>query len=446
MLLSVSPEDHDPALHRRNPNPMKRSDLSPDQLRVYESMLDWVRTPSSPLLTIGGYGGTGKSTILGLFAAETDLRVAYICFTGRASSVLQRKLQTCGVSTTNRVCTDDDTKLNGPWSHLFYSHGSAEADKPFSGTIHRLLYRPFIDSVTEELLGWEKRLELDRNYDLVVIDEASMCDARIVEDIQKHGVRIMAVGDHGQLPPVMSEGSLVSRPMLRLEKIHRQAEGSPIIQLSRILREEGRLARELADGQQLRFGSTKDILRPSLATMLTQHRLDAAVLCWRNATRVHVNRTVREHLGYAGKPPQAGEPLIALRNYPPIYNGMRGLLTAEATSPYKDEWWLMQAKIEFPDEGIPEGQHDICRDQFHRSRPFESLDELKAAGMKVHTMGQAGKLFDFGYSMTVHKSQGSQFKHAVVMVDWKQDYSNENTRRLAYTSITRASEKLSVLT
>lgn len=43
-------------------------------------------------------------------------------------------------------------------------------------------------------------------------------------------------------------------------------------------------------------------------------------------------------------------------------------------------------------------------------------------------------------------SQGSQFKHAVVMVDWKQDYSNENTRRLAYTAATRASEKLTVLT
>jgi len=244
----------------------------------------------------------------------------------------------------------------------------------------------------------------------------------------------------------MSEGSLVTRPMLRLEKIHRQAEGSPIIQLSRVLREEGRLASELADGVHLRFGSKSDILHPRLAAMLTENKLGAAVLCWRNATRVHVNRTVRSQLGFSGKPPQAGEPLIALRNYPPIYNGMRGLLTAEATSPYKDEWWLMRAKIEFPDEGLPETEHDICRDQFHRPRPFESLDEMKAAGMNVHSMGAGGRLADFGYAMTVHKSQGSQFKHAVVVVDWRQDYSNDNTRRLAYTAITRASERLTVLT
>src|SRR6185369_4518762 len=173
--------------------------------------------------------------------------------------------------------------------------------------------------------------------------------------------------------------------------------------------------------------------------------LDAAVLCWRNATRVHVNRTVRGHLGFAGKPPQAGEPLIALRNHAPVFNGMRGLLTEAATSPYQEEFWLMRAKIEFPDEGLPEATYEICRDQFHRARPFESVDELERAGIKVHTMGSAGRLYDFGYAMTIHKSQGSQFKHAVVVVDWKQDYSQENTRRLAYTAVTRASERLTVL-
>jgi exodeoxyribonuclease V len=425
---------------------ISRSELSPDQRCVYESMLDWINTPSSSLLTVGGVAGSGKSTLLGVFANEmTHLRVAYICFTGRASSILGRKLDISGVQTTNRSCTDDESKLTGYWGHLFYSPESQEAKRPFCGTIHRLLYRPFIDSVTEELLGWEKRLELDRNYDLVVIDEASMVDAKIIADLQTHGVRIMAVGDHGQLPPVMSEGSLVSRPMLRLEKIHRQAEGSPIIQLSRVLREEGRLARELADGNALQFGSKSDITHPRLAEMLTENKLNAAVLCWRNATRVHVNRTVRGQLGFAGKPPQAGEPVIALRNYPPVYNGMRGLLTEAATSPYKDEWWLMRAKVGFPDEEILATEHDVCRDQFHRERPFDSVEDLKKSGIDVHSMSEAGRLFDFGYCMTVHKSQGSQFKHVVVIADWRQDYSQENTRRLAYTAVTRAAEKITVL-
>ena len=409
-------------------------------------MLDWAEGDRGNLLTVGGYAGTGKSTLLGLFAAEVGLKIAYVCFTGRASSVLNRKFSAAGVEVTTRAQTDDDRKLDGDFGHLFYSPGDEEAKLPFCGTIHRLLYRPFIDDKTEELLGWQRRDELDREYDLVVIDEASMVDARILADIRQHDVRVIAVGDHGQLPPVMGEGSLMANPMLRLEKIHRQAEGSPIIQLSRILREEGRLARELADGDQLRFLSSRDITHPSLAAMLSKEKLDAAVLCWRNATRVHINRTVRGHLGYAGKPPQVGEPLIALKNYPPIYNGMRGLVTEEATTADPEEWWRLRTRIEFPDEGLPDQGIEICRDQFHRARPFDSVDELKTAGMKVYSMGQAGKLADFGYAMTVHKSQGSQFKHAVVMVDWRQDYSNENNRRLAYTAITRASEKLSVMT
>lgn len=389
---------------------------------------------------------SGKSTLLGLFAHEmSHLKVAYVCFTGRASSILGRKLNDGGIATTSRACTDDANKLAGYWSHMFYAPGSAEAKRPFCGTIHRLLYRPFIDSVTEELLGWEKRVELDRNYDFVVLDEASMISAEVASDIAAHGVRILAVGDHGQLPPVMSDGSLVSRPMLRLEKIHRQAEGSPIIQLSRAIREEGRMATELADGDRLRFGVRQDMTHPNLAKLLAENKLEAAVLCWKNATRVHLNRTVRGHLGYAGKPPQVGEPVVALKNHPPIFNGMRGLVTEGGTFPFKEEFWLMKMKAEFPDDGIPETELEVCRDQFHRARPFESVEELEKAKIKVHSMGAAGRLYDFAYAMTVHKFQGSSVKHAVVIADWAPNYSVDNTRRLAYTAVTRASEKLSVL-
>lgn len=382
---------------------LSRSDLSPDQLKVYQSMLDWVRTPASNLLTVGGYAGTGKSTLLGLFAAEhIGMKIAYVSFTGRASSIVGKKLAACGVSTTNKALDETGEKVDGPWGHLFYAPGSADAKKPFCGTIHRLLYRPYINGVTEELMGWDKRMELDRGYQLIVIDEGSMVSAEVITDMLQHGVRIMLVGDHGQLPPVMGDGSLMMKPTLRLEKIHRQAEGSPIIKLSRVLREEGRLDQSLADGDKLRFGQRADMAHPRLAQLLQENRLEAAVLCWKNATRVHVNRTVREHLGFAGKTPQAGEPLIALKNHPPVFNGMRGFLTKDTDQPY-DEFWLMRAHIEFPDEGLPEKQVSVCRDQFHRARPFESVDELKAAGMRAYSMSDAGRLYDFGYCMTVHK-------------------------------------------
>jgi exodeoxyribonuclease-5 len=426
--------------------PLTRADLSPDQRSVYESMLDWIGSRRGDLLTIGGVAGSGKSTLLGLFASETNLRVAYICFTGRASSVLGRKLRAADVLTTNRSQADDERRLTGRWGHLFYSPFSDEASRPFCGTIHRLVYRAVIDNVTEELLGWTEREQLDRGYDLIVLDEASMVDSKLIRSIARHGVRVIAVGDHGQLPPVMGDGSLMLNPQLKLEKIHRQAEGSPIIRLSRSIREEGRLDRSLADGDRLVFGSLNDLRRRVLPKVVGSPRLDTAFLCWRNQTRVETNRTAREYLGYAGMPPQAGEPVICLRNYPPIYNGMRGLMVESATSPYPQSWWLLRARVEFPDEGIEPTDYEICRDQFHRHETFRSVEDLNAKGIKVHSMGDAGRLFDFGYTLTVHKAQGSSFPHAVVIADWRQNYEDERTRRLAYTAVTRASERLTVLT
>jgi exodeoxyribonuclease-5 len=424
--------------------PLTRADLSPDQRRVYESIVDWSTNPSG-VLTVGGYAGCGKTTLLGLFAAETRLKVAYICYTGRASSVLGRKLHAAGVQTTSRAQADDERRLTGRWGHMFFGPFDAEAQLPFCGTIHRLLYRAVIDNVSEELLGWSKREKLDRPYDIIVIDESSMVDSEIVSDILYHRVPVLAVGDHGQLPPVAGNGSLIMNPCLRLEKIHRQAEGSPIIQLSRVIREEARLDRSLADGRQLVFGSTRD-LRRTLVDISSTPALDVAFLCYRNQTREHINRTTREYKGYAGLPPQAGEPIVCLRNYPPVYNGMRGVMVSQATYPYPDDWWIMNARVEFPDEGVPAADYEICRDQFFRHKTFKSIDELKEKGIKVYSMGDAGKLMDFGHALTVHKSQGSQFQHAIVYADWRHDYSVEFTRRLAYTAVTRAAEKLTVLT
>jgi len=382
--------------------------------------------------------------LLGLFASEMrHLKIAYISFTGRASSVLARKLHAAGVQTTSRMQGNTDKQLSGRWSHLFYSPMSQEASRPFCGTIHRLILRPLINFKTEVLYGWDEREELDRRYDLIVIDEASMVEAQMVSRIMKHDVRVLAVGDHGQLQPVMGVGSLMKSPDLKLEKIHRQAEGSPIIRLSRSIRENGKMDRSFADGKHLVFANASDLRKKILPEIAGVAPLDVAVLCWRNQTRVHVNRTMREYLGFAGKPPQKGEPVVCLKNYPPIFNGMRGLVAEDVTG--LDDWWVLRARIGFPDEDIADENYEVCRDQFHRHETLKSIDELKKLGIPGDAMSKAGKLFDFSYAMTIHKFQGSQVPHAIVQVDWPQNYGDENMRRLAYSSVTRASERLTVL-
>ena len=59
-------------------------DLSADQLSAYNDVLSWIRHPTEKPLTLGGYAGTGKSTLVSLVARQVDLP-AFCAYTGKAS-------------------------------------------------------------------------------------------------------------------------------------------------------------------------------------------------------------------------------------------------------------------------------------------------------------------------------------------------------------------------
>jgi len=379
---------------------------------------------------------SGKSTLLGVLASTWDLQVAFCSFTGRASSILERKLKACGVKTTSAPFMDPEKMAKSRFAHLFSSDPSAS----YCGTIHRLLYRPVINS-RDELVGFAKRDRLDRDYDLVVIDEASMVGDDMLEDLRRHGVPILAVGDHGQLPPVQASGSLMQDPDLRLEKIHRQAAGSPIIQLAHWIREGNR------------FGSFKGwdknvrkLSKTKVDEVLTDDAvggLSRGILCWTNKNRCILNSKARRALGRKGKP-SAGEILIALKNDPPVFNGMRGVLVSDVEKGSRE--WTMRGKIEFPDEGLAPASYEMAVMQFMRERTLGNVDEVNEEfGLNLHSAKDLSGLFDFGYCLTTHKSQGSQFDHAIVYCDMPEK-GDEMTRRYYYTAVTRASRSLSVLT
>lgn len=400
---------------------LTRADLSDDQREVYEQIVDWTTDPIgkffdafAPVLTVGGLAGTGKTTLLGVFAAETKKRVAYAAFTGRAASVLSRKLCAAGV------------------------------EHPIVTTLHQLLYMPVVDPKTEEILGWKKRVKLPE-VDLIVIDEASMVSGRMLDDIRALGRPILAVGDHGQLPPVMDSGDLMKNPDLRLERIHRQAEGSPIIRFAHAIRETGRLDRRFVDGdviQMKRRDACEDIVRMAYVAAHDDNEspLTIGLLCYTNEKRIHLNAYARKALGFKGVP-NAGEVVICLRNVAPHFNGMRGVLTTSGVL----DGWKVKASIEFPEEGLPSLPIEMYAGQFNQRETLKSIEQARARGIHVDKMAELGELFDFGFSLTVHKSQGSAFQHVVGFIDREVSPSSEEWRRWAYTLVTRASERLTIL-
>jgi exodeoxyribonuclease-5 len=270
-------------------------------------------------------------------------------------------------------------------------------------------------------------------FDLIVIDEASMVGDTIFEDLKSYGIPIAAVGDHGQLPPIASKYNLMEHPMVRLEKIHRQAEGNPIIHWSMLARQGEKIPFEyLTDGRG--HGALKTQTSPmELLKVHAVHVLDYMVLCGINRTRVELNKGVRLMLGRVASL-EIGEKVICLKNnrHEKIFNGMVGRITKiEALG--QD---FYQVAVKFDLMGF-EWSGQIFKDQFNQE--YTVKDHPKYGYEDI------GNLFDFGYAMTVHKSQGSQAETVMLVEERMRSMTDDQFNRWLYTGITRASKNLIIV-
>ncbi len=397
---------------------MTEATLSNEQRQVYNAICYWYEhdTEAHPVLSMGGYAGTGKSTLVSVLAGKyVEERVAFCSYTGKATSVLRSKLTDAGVP-TNAV-----------------------------STVHSLMYHPLPDEMGG-IRGWKKREVL--NYDLIVVDEASMLDESLYNDLRSYGIPILAVGDHGQLPPVFGNFNLMEKPNLRLEKIHRQAENSPILALSEVVRRVGQIPRfeNSMELQLLKKDQLEEVL-DSLFSMPEVNHDDIGMLCYTNRTRGELNTMARRARWsregkYSEKVPTLGDQVICLRNVEAtIFNGMRGTLQrCEDTSELHYD-----ATVRFEDDGV-EVTGPTCKVQFGLEGTIRGFDDYEnLTNYKPFSWDAIGLLFDYGYALTVHKSQGSQFEHAIVMAETPQRMTLDEKRRWLYTAVTRCSKYLVVL-
>ena len=89
------------------------------------------------------------------------------------------------------------------------------------------------------ITGWKRR---EAPLDIGLVDEASMLDARQLDDLKEIFPTLVLFGDPAQLPPVKSEGNggmvfetLPAPARLELHRIHRQAADNPILDLAHAL-------------------------------------------------------------------------------------------------------------------------------------------------------------------------------------------------------------------
>jgi len=382
-----------------------------DQINALNSILTWYHNPSKPYLTLGGYAGTGKTSLLAglrqvLFKLNPKLTVAFCAFTGKASLVLEQTLTT---------------------------HQSRKPRDRIS-TIHSLIYAPIMDD-RGSILGWKTKSEL--KTDLIIVDEASMLDKQLWQDLLSFGVPILAVGDHGQLPPIRPGFNLMEKPDIRLEVIHRQAADNPIIHLSMLARKNGQIPfGKFGQGVRKlnRFDSqTGD----EVEQILSANYLESLILTGFNTSRMELNKQIRIFRGYETENPQPGDRVICLRNNlkKGLYNGMIGeiikIQSADKNASCKP---CFEAEINLENDNLKYAGN-ILKKQFNN--PISCSQELKGK--------DDYDLFDFGYALTVHKAQGSQAKKVVLFEERNRHMTDDDWRRWLYTGITRAEVELTII-
>lgn len=389
-------------------------ELSDDQTRALQQLITWVTKPTSRTITLGGYAGTGKTTLISILRREIlalfpDKIVAFAAFTGKASQVLRISLEV---------------------HHALFPQDSC-------GTIHKLIYLPSIDK-EGKLISWTRAPELEA--DLLIIDEASMITDTLWADLCSYGIPIIAIGDHGQLPPIGGNFNLLEKPDITLEQIHRQAEGNPILALALEARTEGKITPGTYAKQVRKFSHTVNDpseINDVIDHLFSNYHNDMLILCGRNKTRVQLNQAIRTKQGHESLEPESGEKLVCLKNIytqpsGPIYNGMTGFV--QHLGEDEDHWY--HAEIDFPDDNRTyDGR--LCKSQFNALALVENVEGVDHK--------QIGDRFDFGYALTVHKAQGSQAK-TVILFEERFEKADDNAwKRWLYTAVTRARENLYII-
>lgn len=402
------------------------------QAKALDAIASWLADPKAKqTFYLAGVAGSGKSTLVEYIVRDLNGKIIYMAPTGKAALVMRRK----GASTATTVhkaiylpAGDPPTKEQIERLREEIKRLYAVNDPGARVTADRLVEQLKRDEEEGKRKGPRFRLNLDselRYAKLGVVDEASMVDGRMGEDLESFDTKLLVIADPAQLPPIYGAGYFTSRdPDAFLDEIHRQALDSPILQLADLARN----GRSLPYGQ---IGEGVDVRRygdPSLEARALSAEM---ILVGRNRTRHACNTKIRRLLGRAGElAPVAGDRVICLRN-----NHELGLLngstwTVEGCSSDFDK---MTAKIEV--QSSEDHDRIECSTWLH---PFMAREEeLNNLPRRDH------QEFAFSWAITTHKSQGSAWNDVLVF-DESRQFGRDSHRHL-YTSITRAIRTLTVV-
>lgn len=362
---------------------------------------------------ISGFAGTGKSTLVRFIIDALNVNednVAYATFTGKAAEVLRKK------------------------------------GNPNAMTLHRLLY----DSIPRQGGGFIRIPKKALEYNIIVVDEASMVPKTMIDMLLAHKVYILFLGDPFQLPMIDKKEShdLLDKPHIFLDQVMRQAAESEIIQLTMKIRA----------GENIDYMQGSEVIILPKTQLVTGHLTWAdVILCATNKTRHTMNQQKRELLGFNGVL-QSGERVIIKRNYwddcdedgNALVNGTIGTVTNPYDGFVRIPPYVKNNRRDLPligcvftpDGGKPFNKLEIDKDFLLTEEPCVDWKVSYQLGKLKPKIGDIlPKQATYGYALTCHAAQGSEWDKVLVIEESFPFDKTEHARWL-YTACTRAAEKL----
>lgn len=451
---------------------------SPQQDKALKAISAWFNSSDRQMFRLFGYAGTGKTTLARQIMEDIGQEyvaapgkptdddpnppprnvetIRFCAYTGKAAHVLRSKQ--CSPSSTihsliynthpELALTEDgvragwavDYALAHNWvdenglSDLLYNcwqkalkHGNPwTMQPPQMGDLEKYgKAKPSTLATHRLVTEWNEDSDASRAK-LIIVDECSMVDEEMAQDLLRYGKKILVLGDPAQLPPVGGNGYFIdAEPDMMLTEVHRQAKDDPIIALATMAR-EGQFPKRGSYGlSQVINADQRD--RAQMAELM----LGAdQILVGKNATRRMFNARMRQLKGFSGDVPMQGEKVICLKN-----NHMDNLFNGSM-------WTVAQPAI---------AEGDVLelslKDEEGRLRPapVRAYASLFAPEETPVAFGRSdeGNQFTYGYAITTHKSQGSQWDNVVL---WNQAGTfREDRWKWLYTGITRAAKQLTLV-
>ena len=419
-------------------NSIMKITLTDDQERAKNLITEWYLNTDDQVFVLSGYAGTGKTFLIDYIVRKVLMlkvgsEAVFVSPTGKAAANLVK-----------------NGTLAGTLHSLIYIRDEDDFEVNENGEI-----------VDREELSFIKKEKIGEKIKLIIIDEASMINEAVLNDLLSFGVKCLFSGDGAQLPPVNGTCPLLANPHYTMKEIVRQAADNPIIQVATMARQ----------GQPIPYGNYGDtvcVIRREGLSKADRERLFLKadqIICGRNSTRNRLNDEVRGYKGLkkSERLPTEGEKLICTLNdwEKPLDTGKKfhlvnGIIgTASDIQEQEDELATMEFKADFLDYGVkvPFDIGIFLNGKYKHAYGQRAVHLANGLTVHEYNYGVLRRFkavaeepicrFEFAYAVTCHKAQGSEFDFVIVF-DESWVFGEERNRWL-YTAITRAEEKLLII-